>query len=277
MAATVSRLTPPEASSSTRPGQPVAQSPRRGAARRATCCRAARCRARPATPVRVARACRLRLRRSSRAAVCAGGHRRGRTRWARRTASAGVRSRRRCRPRSQGQVVVLDQDGVEQAGAVVVAAAAAHRILFQPSPAGRRLARVVDPGRRAGNGVDIATRERGDARQPADAGSAGCARPSAGCGPGRQAWPTSGRQPPRRRRQRCGTSCSVDVHFRDGQFGGSQSAGHAGAGARRCRPAPATRWAPGPGWSSRTSGPDLRARPAARSAGSRPRPSSQSI
>ena len=70
------------------------------------------------------------------AAVCA------RKSRARRTASAGVM----LFAGRQRQVVVLDQDGVEQAGAMVRAAAAADGVLFEPPPAGRRLARVVDAG-----------------------------------------------------------------------------------------------------------------------------------
>ena len=44
-------------------------------------------------------------------------------------------------------MVVLDQDGVIQAEAVVRAAAAAHGVFLQRSPSGRRLARVHDPHR----------------------------------------------------------------------------------------------------------------------------------
>ena len=46
--------------------------------------------------------------------------------------------------RRQRQVVVLDQDRVEQTGAMIVTAAHADRVFFQPPPAGRRLASVVD-------------------------------------------------------------------------------------------------------------------------------------
>ena len=49
-----------------------------------------------------------------------------------------------------GQVVVLHQHGVGQAGAVVGAAAGAHRRLLEGAQAGRRLAGVEDPGRRVG-------------------------------------------------------------------------------------------------------------------------------
>ena len=40
-----------------------------------------------------------------------------------------------------GQVIVLDEDAVEEADAMIVAAAAAHRVFLQQPPAGRRLAR----------------------------------------------------------------------------------------------------------------------------------------
>ena len=68
----------------------------------------------------------------------------------------------------QGQVVVLDEDGVEQAGAMVVAAAAADGVLFQPPPAGRGFARVVDARAGAFDAADVLARERGDAGEAAE-------------------------------------------------------------------------------------------------------------
>ena len=61
-------------------------------------------------------------------------------------------------------VVVLDQDAVVEAGAMVAAAAGAHRVLLERAQRRRRLARVEhgDPVR---GGVDETPRQRGDARQ----------------------------------------------------------------------------------------------------------------
>ena len=69
---------------------------------------------------------------------------------------------------AEGQVVVFDQNGVVEPGAMIVAAAAVDGIFFQPPPAGRGLASVVNSGLRAGDGIDILAGERGDARQAAE-------------------------------------------------------------------------------------------------------------
>ena len=45
-----------------------------------------------------------------------------------------------------GDVVVLDQDGVVEAEAVIGAATGAHGVFFDSAQAGRRLARADDPG-----------------------------------------------------------------------------------------------------------------------------------
>ena len=52
------------------------------------------------------------------------------------------------------EVVVLDQDHVGQADAVVRAAPELHGVLLEEAQAGRRLARVEDLGLGAGDGVD---------------------------------------------------------------------------------------------------------------------------
>ncbi len=67
--------------------------------------------------------------------------------------------------RQMGDVVVLDQHGIVQAHAVVGPAAARHRVLRKPAQAGQRLARVVDAGPRAGDGLDVAGGQCRDARQ----------------------------------------------------------------------------------------------------------------
>src|SRR5262249_13161144 len=64
-----------------------------------------------------------------------------------------------------GQVVVLDEDAVEEAHAVVLAAAAADGVFGQQPPAGQRLARVEDLARQAGHGVHVAARQRRDAAE----------------------------------------------------------------------------------------------------------------
>ena len=65
---------------------------------------------------------------------------------------------------AQAQVVVLDEDPVVQSEAMVRRASAGHGALLERAQARRRLARVQD--RRAGalHGLDVAPRERGDAR-----------------------------------------------------------------------------------------------------------------
>ena len=59
----------------------------------------------------------------------------------------------------------LDEDAVEQTNAVIVSAALPNRVLRQQPPARDRFARVKNLGRRTGDGIDIAARERGDAAQ----------------------------------------------------------------------------------------------------------------
>ena len=61
-------------------------------------------------------------------------------------------------------VVVLDQDPVVEARAMVAAAAGAHRVLLERAQRRRRLARVED-GDPAVGGVDVAARQRRDAGQ----------------------------------------------------------------------------------------------------------------
>ena len=65
----------------------------------------------------------------------------------------------------EADVVVLDQDRVEQADAVIDRAAGAHGVFLERAQRRRRLARVEDGDAPAG-GVDEAPRARGDARQP---------------------------------------------------------------------------------------------------------------
>ena len=67
---------------------------------------------------------------------------------------------------AEPQVVVLDQDAVVQAEAMVRAAAAAHGELLQRAQARRRLARVEDRRAGAGDGVDVPARQRRDTGQP---------------------------------------------------------------------------------------------------------------
>ncbi len=62
-------------------------------------------------------------------------------------------------------MVVLDHDGVVEAEAVVVAAAAADRVLLEGAQAGRGLARVDDPGRHLADSVDDRPGRRGYATQ----------------------------------------------------------------------------------------------------------------
>ena len=71
-------------------------------------------------------------------------------------------------PAGDGDVVVLDQDRVVEAEAVVRAAAGAHGVFLQGAKARRGLARAGDPRLRAGDGVDIAARQRGDAGEMAE-------------------------------------------------------------------------------------------------------------
>ena len=64
-------------------------------------------------------------------------------------------SRRRRRLRTEGQVVVLDEDGLEQAGAMVPTAAAADGVFFQPAPAGGGFAGIVDSCLGSGDRIDV--------------------------------------------------------------------------------------------------------------------------
>src|SRR5438067_2204507 len=59
-----------------------------------------------------------------------------------------------------GEVIVLDEDAVEEADAVVVAAAAAHGVFLQESPTGQGLAGVEDLALQPGDGLDVAPRLR---------------------------------------------------------------------------------------------------------------------
>jgi hypothetical protein len=59
-------------------------------------------------------------------------------------------------------VVFLDEHGVEQADAMVVAAAGAHGIFLREAQAGQGLARIEDLRARAAHGVDV---RRGDRRR----------------------------------------------------------------------------------------------------------------
>ena len=65
----------------------------------------------------------------------------------------------------EGEVVVLDQHGLVEPAAMVPAAAATHGVFFQPPPAGRGLAGVVDAGVGVGHQIDVLAGQRGDARQ----------------------------------------------------------------------------------------------------------------
>src|SRR5438132_13649947 len=64
-------------------------------------------------------------------------------------------------------MVVLHENPVRERTTVVDTAASAHRRLLQGAEAGRRLARVADPGPSAG-GLDVAVGQRGDAGQVAE-------------------------------------------------------------------------------------------------------------
>ena len=64
-----------------------------------------------------------------------------------------------------GDVVVLDEDRVVEAEAVIGAAAAADGVFLEGAKAGRRLARIADPGVRVGDAGDEAGGRRGDARR----------------------------------------------------------------------------------------------------------------
>ncbi len=65
-------------------------------------------------------------------------------------------------------VVVLDQDRIVEAEAMIEAAAAAHRIFFQRAQAGGGLAGAADAQFGAGGVAHVIRCQRGDAGQPAD-------------------------------------------------------------------------------------------------------------
>ena len=65
-----------------------------------------------------------------------------------------------------GEVIVLDQNRIEQAEAVVAPSAAPDRVLFQGAPAGSGLARVVNRGAGAGDRRDEPRRQGRDPAQP---------------------------------------------------------------------------------------------------------------
>src|SRR5690606_23110671 len=66
-----------------------------------------------------------------------------------------------------GQVIVFDEHRIKQPGPMVMTAAAPYCVLFQPTPTGRCLTRVVDTRAGSGDCVDKAARLRGHTRQPA--------------------------------------------------------------------------------------------------------------
>ena len=76
------------------------------------------------------------------------------------------KGRLQCRADAAGRhdVVFLDQDAVEQADAVVVSAAGAHRVLERHAQAGNGFARIQNARVGTGNGLDVALRLCGDAR-----------------------------------------------------------------------------------------------------------------
>ena len=93
-------------------------------------------------------------------------------------------------------MVVLDQGGVRQRHAMVHSTAAAHRVLLQGAQPGRvlrvsRIWRRSPPPRRPTGGSGSRHRTGGRA------GSARCARRSAGHEPGRARWRSPRRGPPR--------------------------------------------------------------------------------
>ena len=68
----------------------------------------------------------------------------------------------------RGEVVVLDEHHVEQAQAMVVAAAAGDGVFLKPPPAGRGFARVENLRRRAFDGIDKLRGQGGHAGKPLD-------------------------------------------------------------------------------------------------------------
>src|SRR5438105_2117906 len=65
-------------------------------------------------------------------------------------------------------MVVLDQDPVMEAEAVVLSAAGPDRVLLELPKARRRLARVEDGRAGAGDGVHVGSREGRDTGEPAE-------------------------------------------------------------------------------------------------------------
>src|SRR5262245_21399270 len=82
---------------------------------------------------------------------------------------AGSRRRDSGANASRGDdMIVLDQDGVEEPGAVVATTAAPHGILLEKAQPWRRLARIDNICTRALERIDIAARERRDAAHAAE-------------------------------------------------------------------------------------------------------------
>ncbi len=69
---------------------------------------------------------------------------------------------------SRDDMVVLDQDGIEQTGAVIAPAAAANGVFLKRAQARRRLARVGNRSLGARDGVGELPRQRGDATHAAE-------------------------------------------------------------------------------------------------------------
>ena len=66
----------------------------------------------------------------------------------------------------RGEMIVLDEDAVAETQAMIVSAAAAHRVFLQHAPARRRLAGVENLHRQIGDERRVAPRLRGDAAEP---------------------------------------------------------------------------------------------------------------
>ena len=67
-----------------------------------------------------------------------------------------------------GEMVIFDEDGIEEADAVIGAPPDTDRVLFKVAPAGRCLAGVTNDGFGAMNTFNVTRRERGDAAQVAE-------------------------------------------------------------------------------------------------------------
>ena len=127
-------------------------------------------------------------------------------------------------------VVVLDQDRVVEAEAVIEAAAAAHRVFLQRAQAGRGLAGAADPRARCARSASTNARGRGrDAGQMAEEIQRRRARRRAPRAR-RPRW-SSARSSPRPRRRRA--ACAVIVDCRDRACATSARP----AAGRRCVPA----------------------------------------